>query len=109
MPEILEQKTLPLPSVPKDSYLIRVGAVGINPTDYKNADASGPTFLIHMPVIPCSDFSGVVVGGPEDGQAVYGHIPTEQTILWHVSLTLGHLPPVRIHIQRTVAQLRMCM
>jgi hypothetical protein len=85
MPEILEQKTLPLPSVPANGYLIRVAAVSINPADYKNVDPSGPTFAIRMPGIPCSDFSGVVVGGPKDGLEVYGHIPTEQTILWHVS------------------------
>ena len=85
MPEILEQKTVPLPSVPQHGYLIRVAAVGINPTDYKNVDPSGPTFAICMPAIPCSDFSGVVVGGPKDGLEVYGHIPTEQTLLWHVS------------------------
>ena len=87
MPEILEQNTVPLPTVPADGdgYLIRVAAVSINPTDYKNVDPSGPTFVIRMPVIPSSDFSGVVVGGPKDGLEVYGHIPTEQTLLWHVS------------------------
>lgn len=85
MPDILEQKTVPLPSVPTDGFLIRVAAVGINPTDYKNVDGSAPAFAIRMPGIPCSDFSGVVVGGPKDGLAVYGHIPTEQTVLWHVS------------------------
>ena len=105
MPEILEQKTLPMLSAPAPApagagaggYLIRVAAVSINPTDYKNVDPSGPTFAIRMPVIPCSDFSGVVVGGPEDGLEVYGHIPTERTLLWHVSpttmcpqYTIGH-------------------
>jgi NADPH:quinone reductase-like Zn-dependent oxidoreductase len=91
MPDILQQKTLPMPSAPKDGYLVRVAAVGINPADYKNVDPSGPTFAIRMPVIPCSDFSGVVVGGPEDGLEVYGHIPTEETLLWHVSLSSIHL------------------
>ena len=85
MPEILEQTTVPLPQVPTDSYLIRVAAVSINPTDHKNVDLGGPTFLLHVPAIPCSDFSGVVVGGPKDGLEVYGHIPPEQIILWHVS------------------------
>jgi hypothetical protein len=89
MPEILEQKTLLVPSVPTDGHLIRVAAVGLNPTDYKNVEPGGPTFAIHMPVIPCSDFSGVVVGGPQDGLEVYGHIPTEQTLLWHVRPNLS--------------------
>jgi hypothetical protein len=104
MPEILEQKTVPLPKVPAAAaadghsdgdgngygYLIRVAAVSINPTDYKNVDPSGPTFVIRMPVVPCSDFSGVIVGGgPKDGLEVYGHIPTEQTLLWHVRTPFG--------------------
>src|SRR5258706_14158040 len=81
MPEILEQKTVPLPKAPADGdgYLIRIAAVSINPTNYQNGDPGDPTFVISEPETPSLDFAVFVLCGQEDGLEGYGEHPTEQT------------------------------
>lgn len=71
-PSVLRLVERPDPVATKETAVIRVEAASINPSDVKNVAGSmeGTT----LPRVPGRDFSGVVVGGPENwiGAEVWG-------------------------------------
>jgi NADPH:quinone reductase-like Zn-dependent oxidoreductase len=70
--------TLPVPAVGPHDVLIRIKAVGFNPTDYQLRQAGHPTLT--LPVVLGRDVSGVVEACGEDvtalrpGEAVYSNL-----------------------------------
>lgn len=64
--------SLPIPSLPPDSVLVKVRAAGINPSDVLNAHGGFPSTT--YPRIPGRDYAGVVTDAPAEyiGQEVYG-------------------------------------
>ncbi|WP_417522273.1 quinone oxidoreductase family protein [Marinobacter sp.] len=70
--DALQMQDLPKP-VPKDGeVLVEVRATGVNPSDIKNVLGRFP--YTKPPVIPGSDFAGVIVDGPAElqGKSVWG-------------------------------------
>lgn len=68
----LDLKSLPVPSLPPNSVLVKIKAAGINPSDVGNA--SGGFQPTTYPRIPGRDYAGVVSDGPDEwiGHEVYG-------------------------------------
>jgi NADPH:quinone reductase-like Zn-dependent oxidoreductase len=80
-PEVLEYGDLPDPKVGPDSVLVRVGAAGVNPVDWKIlAGWLDPVFDVHFPLIPGWDVAGVVEAAGADateyavGDEVIGYV-----------------------------------
>jgi NADPH:quinone reductase-like Zn-dependent oxidoreductase len=59
-PEVLEERELPRPEPVPTEVLVKVGAVGVNPTDWKSRTSGGPK-LWGDPVIVGYDVAGEVV------------------------------------------------
>jgi NADPH:quinone reductase-like Zn-dependent oxidoreductase len=68
----LSLSTLPKPSPPPGSVLVKIRAAGINPSDVINAKGGFP--YTTFPRTPGRDYAGVVVEGPEEflGKEIYG-------------------------------------
>ncbi|MGF6773517.1 NADPH2:quinone reductase [Paraburkholderia sp. GAS199] len=71
-PDVLEHVDLPQPQADADNAVVRVMAASVNPSDVKNV--SGHFEHTELPRTPGRDFSGVVVGGPQEwlGAEVWG-------------------------------------
>jgi NADPH2:quinone reductase len=64
--------TLPKPSLPPSTVLVKILAAGINPSDVLNSN--GGFHHTTFPRVPGRDYAGIVTGGPVEfvGQEVYG-------------------------------------
>jgi NADPH:quinone reductase len=64
--------TLPKPSLPPSTVLVKILAAGVNPSDVLNAN--GGFHYTTFPRVPGRDYAGIVTGGPVEfvGQEVYG-------------------------------------
>jgi NADPH:quinone reductase len=64
--------TLPKPSLPPSTVLVKILAAGINPSDVLNSN--GGFHHTAFPRIPGRDYAGIVIDGPVEfvGQEVYG-------------------------------------
>jgi NADPH:quinone reductase len=64
--------TLPKPSPPPSTVLVKILAAGINPSDVLNSN--GGFHHTTFPRVPGRDYAGIVTGGPVEfvGQEVYG-------------------------------------
>lgn len=81
--DVLEQLTLPRPTLKPDSVLIRVAAAGVNPADWRiRAGQFRLLMRSALPFVPGSDVAGVVaevgaaVGRVQPGDAVYAMTPS---------------------------------
>lgn len=77
--------TEPLPTPDADQHLIQVLAVGLNPVDYKPAEAAVGRFIVKKPGTPGFDIAGRIVtpakgSGMESGQLVYGTASTDPLV-----------------------------
>ncbi|CAB4244506.1 Alcohol dehydrogenase zinc-binding domain-containing protein [Methylacidimicrobium sp. AP8] len=72
-PEVLTPIEIPVREPLPDEVLIRVAAIGINPSDVKNVAGY---FGTRLPRIPGRDFAGVIVAGAgRQGEEVWGSGP----------------------------------
>lgn len=64
--------TLPKPTLPPNTVLVKIQAAGINPSDVLNAN--GVFHHQEFPRVPGRDYAGIVEAGPAEfvGQEVYG-------------------------------------
>src|ERR671916_620721 len=81
--EVLELISVPRPVLAPDAILIRVGAAGVNPADWRIRGGQFRFFArLSLPFVPGSDVAGVVEAvGPavtrfRPGDAVYAMLPS---------------------------------
>lgn len=67
----LKVEEVPVPEPRQGEVLVKVKAAAINPADIKNV-LGNMKDITTVPRIPGRDFSGIVVGGSKEGQAVFG-------------------------------------
>ena len=89
--------TLPKPSLPPSTVLIKILAAGINPSDVLNAN--GGFHHTTFPRVPGRDYAGIVTGGPVEfvGREVYG--TSGNSLGFSVDGTHARIlcRPIRIH------------
>ncbi len=72
-PEVLIPVEIPVPELLPDEVLIRVAAIGVNPSDVKNLSGH---FGTSLPRIPGRDYAGIIVAGAgREGEEVWGSGP----------------------------------
>src|SRR6218665_1225145 len=62
--DALELRDVAMPVLGNGDVLVKVHAAGINPSDIKNVLGRFP--YTTLPRIPGRDFSGIVIGGPDE-------------------------------------------
>ena len=79
-PDVLELRSVPRPKIGPGEMLVAIHAAGVNPVDGQNR-ADGSWAQLQLPVIPGSDFCGVVEAVGDDagdwarGDEVFGLLP----------------------------------
>ena len=99
--EHLITKELPTPSITPSEVLVKVGAIGINPVDYKTRKGQGAAARMTLPVILGWDVCGTVVEAASTsryrvGDAVFGLVrfPGEgRAYAEYVAVPEEHLAP----------------